>query len=73
MSELPCPYGVRATPGWSPVQIPGRPGWWRHCVDGQQVDLPHREPPVADPDDEQQLGDGQDDTVMTCRTERGSS
>ncbi|GAA2407349.1 hypothetical protein GCM10010420_39300 [Streptomyces glaucosporus] len=31
---------VRAVPGW-PVAIPGRPGWWRHCIDGQQTDLPH--------------------------------
>ncbi|GAA3617354.1 hypothetical protein ACG5V6_14990 [Streptomyces chitinivorans] len=34
---------VTATPGWPPVAIPGRPGWWRHCIDGRQVDLPHRE------------------------------
>lgn len=46
MSDLPYPYVVRATPGWPPVQIPGRPGWWRHLVDGEQVDLPHREPPT---------------------------
>lgn len=44
MPELPRPYEVVATPGWPPVAIPGRPGWWRHCVDGVQVDLPHREP-----------------------------
>jgi hypothetical protein len=36
---------VRASPGWSPVAIPGRPGWWRHLVDGAQVDLPSREAP----------------------------
>lgn len=29
-----------ATPDWPPVAIPGRPGIWRHCIDGQQVDLP---------------------------------
>lgn len=34
---------VRATAGWPPVAIPGRPGWWRHLIDGQQVDLPTRE------------------------------
>lgn len=37
----PEPYEVVATEGWPPVRIPGRPGWWRHCIDGQQVDLPH--------------------------------
>ncbi|MDV9168730.1 DUF2742 domain-containing protein [Streptomyces sp. W16] len=31
---------VNATPGWPPVAIPGRPGWYRHLVDGQQVDRP---------------------------------
>jgi hypothetical protein len=35
---------VRATPGWTPVAIPGRPGWWRHLIDGRQVDMPTREP-----------------------------
>ena len=43
---LPQPYEVTATPGWTPVAIPGRPGWWRHHIDGQQVDLPHREQPT---------------------------
>lgn len=33
------PYEVTATPGWPPVAIPGRPGWYRHWVDGRQVDL----------------------------------
>lgn len=33
-----------ATPDWPPVAIPGRPGWWRHCIEGQQVDLPHNDP-----------------------------
>jgi hypothetical protein len=33
---------VKATPGWGPVAIPGQPGWWRHCIDGEQVDMPHR-------------------------------
>lgn len=34
------PHEVTATPDWPPVAIPGRPSWWRHCIDGQQVDLP---------------------------------
>jgi hypothetical protein len=38
------PYEVTATPDWPPVAIPGRPGWWRHCIDGQQVDLPTNNP-----------------------------
>ncbi|MFD5508169.1 hypothetical protein ACFWIB_10395 [Streptomyces sp. NPDC127051] len=25
------------------TQVPGQPGWWRHHIDGQQVDLPTRE------------------------------
>jgi hypothetical protein len=29
---------LRATREWTPVAIPGRPGWWRHWVDGVQVD-----------------------------------
>lgn len=36
---------VKATPGWSPIGIPGRPGWWRHFINGEQVDLPSRELP----------------------------
>lgn len=48
MTELPRPYDVTATPGWPPVAVPGRPGRWRHCIDGRQVDLPHREPPTTD-------------------------
>jgi hypothetical protein len=44
MAELPRPYEVVATPGWPPIAIPGRPGWWRHLIDGQQVDLPTRDP-----------------------------
>ena len=35
---------VTATPGWPPVAIPGHPGWWRHYIDGHQVDLPTRDP-----------------------------
>lgn len=42
--EPPEPYEVTATPGWPPVAIPGRPGWWRHYIHGQQVDLPTRNP-----------------------------
>ena len=42
---LPSVREVIATPGWPPVAIPGQPGWWRHWIDGQQVDLPHRNPP----------------------------
>lgn len=39
------PRPVVATPGWTPVAIPGRPGWFRHCVgDGRQLDLPRRTP-----------------------------
>lgn len=35
------PRPVQAAEDWPPVAIPGRPGWWRHLVDGRQVDLPH--------------------------------
>lgn len=34
---------VVAAPGW-PVRIPGRPGWWRQSINGQQVDVPPRGP-----------------------------
>ncbi|MFJ4829886.1 hypothetical protein ACIP79_08220 [Streptomyces sp. NPDC088747] len=34
------PREVTATKGWPPIAIPGRPGWYRHLVNGQQVDLP---------------------------------
>ncbi|MCH6162015.1 hypothetical protein [Streptomyces marispadix] len=40
--KLRPPHPVTATPGW-PVRLPGRPGWWRHCIDGEQVDLPYRD------------------------------
>ncbi|MFI9236914.1 hypothetical protein [Streptomyces sp. NPDC053079] len=30
---------VRASPGWPPVAIPGRPGWYRHLINDGQVDL----------------------------------
>jgi hypothetical protein len=30
---------VQATTGWPPVAIPGRPGWYRHLVNGRQVDV----------------------------------
>lgn len=40
----PARNEIRATPGWTPVALPGRPGWWRHCApDGQQIDLPSYE------------------------------
>ncbi|MDN3023817.1 hypothetical protein [Streptomyces sp. S.PB5] len=35
---------VTATAGWPPVAIPGRPGWYRHLVDGHQVDRPTNAP-----------------------------
>ncbi|AKA08825.1 hypothetical protein SAZ_25265 [Streptomyces noursei ZPM] len=37
-----------ASPAWPPLAVPGRPGWWRHFLDGQQVDLPHREAPATE-------------------------
>jgi hypothetical protein len=37
-------HQVAAVPGWPPVAIPGRPGWYRHLVDGHQVDLPTNAP-----------------------------
>jgi hypothetical protein len=40
----PEPYEVSATPHWPPVRIPGRPGWWRHHINGEQVDLPTNNP-----------------------------
>ncbi|WP_327156363.1 DUF2742 domain-containing protein [Streptomyces tubercidicus] len=50
--ELAARRAVRAqrrevvtAPGWPPVAIPGRPGWWRHYGPrGEQVDLPHNQP-----------------------------
>lgn len=33
------PREVQATPGWPPIALPGRRGWRRHLVNGQQVDL----------------------------------
>lgn len=35
---------VLATAGWPPVAVPGRPGWYRHLVDGRQVDFPTNAP-----------------------------
>lgn len=35
---------VQATQGWPPVAIPGQPGWYRHLVDGRQVDVQRTEP-----------------------------
>lgn len=46
-AEDPHRDQIRATPNWTPVALPGRPGWWRHCVDGQQVDTQDREPPTS--------------------------
>lgn len=40
MTQYPPVHQVQATADWTPIQIPGRPGWWRHYVNGQQVDLP---------------------------------
>ncbi|PBC77595.1 hypothetical protein BX265_2346 [Streptomyces sp. TLI_235] len=37
-------HTVRASAGWPPIAIPGRPGWRRHLVDGRQVDVPADEP-----------------------------
>ncbi len=37
---------VTATPGWPPIALPGRPGWYRHLVNGEQVDLPTNTPPA---------------------------
>lgn len=42
LNELARPrtaHIVAASEGWPPVRIPGQPGWRRHLVDGQQVDL----------------------------------
>lgn len=36
-------HQLKATAGWPPVAIPGRPGWYRRLIDGRQVDLPHNE------------------------------
>ena len=41
--KLRPPHPVTAAPGWTPIGIPGRPGWWRHLIDGEQVDLPYRD------------------------------
>ncbi|MET8803611.1 hypothetical protein [Streptomyces sp. NPDC004546] len=34
---------VQAAPGWPPIAIPGRPGWYRHLVNGRQVDVQRTE------------------------------
>ncbi|MEV6116643.1 hypothetical protein AB0L59_30250 [Streptomyces sp. NPDC052109] len=36
-------HPVQATAGWPPVAIPGRPGWYRHLVNGRQVDVQRAE------------------------------
>lgn len=46
--QAPPPRKVTATPNWPPIAIPGRPGWWRHCINGQQVDLPTRDAPTEE-------------------------
>lgn len=38
---------IRATPDWTPVALPGRPGWWRHSIGGQQVDNQNYNPPTS--------------------------
>ena len=40
--------GVRATPWFTPVAIPGQRGMWRHCIDGEQVDLPYYQLPRSE-------------------------
>ncbi|MDX5565650.1 DUF2742 domain-containing protein [Streptomyces sp. ID05-04B] len=39
-AELGPAREVIAAAGWPPVAVPGRPGWYRHFVDGHQVDRP---------------------------------
>lgn len=34
---------VQASKGWPPVAIPGRPGCYRHLVNGRQVDVQKRQ------------------------------
>lgn len=34
------PSPVTATEAWPPVALPGRPGWYRHLINGRQVNLP---------------------------------
>lgn len=38
---------LQATPDWTPVAIPGRPGWWRHWDDGTQIDNQNYNPPTS--------------------------
>lgn len=37
---------IRADADWTPIALPGRPGWWRHWINGQQVDLNTDQPPA---------------------------
>jgi hypothetical protein len=57
MAGEPPPREVVATPGWPPIAIPGRPGWWRHYIDSQQIDLPTRDPQDHDDQDDEQQHD----------------
>ncbi|MGV9275976.1 DUF2742 domain-containing protein [Streptomyces griseosporeus] len=34
---------VQASPGWPPVAIPGRPGWYRRLANGRQIDTKRSE------------------------------
>lgn len=43
LAKLRPPRPVEAAAGWPPVAIPGRPGWYRHLVDGRQVDIQRTE------------------------------
>lgn len=31
---------LQATATWPPIALPGRPGWYRHFINGQQTDRP---------------------------------
>ena len=46
--QHPPAHVVQAAPGWTPIAIPGRPGWWRHLINGEQVDLPSRSLPASE-------------------------
>lgn len=44
-TKAPAARAVVATPGWPPIAIPGRPGWYRHCgPNGEQIDRPDNQP-----------------------------
>ena len=46
--QHPPAHVVQAAPGWTPIAIPGRPGWWRHLINGEQVDLPSLSLPASE-------------------------